>query len=113
MQEAELGDPRRLHIGGVGGLYRLFSYSGKWESGRRHGFGVAQVSTPPMLSTPYLWNYKFDEMFAPRNLSTPMATGLYATLRQVIQKVSVSMFFPGDSKLGQHDGARMGRGKSG
>lgn len=31
----ERGDPRRMYIGGVGGLYRVFKYSGQWSEGVR------------------------------------------------------------------------------
>lgn len=31
----ERGDPRRMFIGGVGGLYRMFKYSGQWSEGVR------------------------------------------------------------------------------
>lgn len=31
----ERGDPRRMFIGGVGGLYRVFKYSGQWSEGVR------------------------------------------------------------------------------
>lgn len=31
----ERGDPRRMFIGGVGGLYRVFKYSGQWCEGVR------------------------------------------------------------------------------
>lgn len=31
----ERGDPRRMFIGGVGALYRVFKYSGQWSDGVR------------------------------------------------------------------------------
>ncbi|CAM9371998.1 unnamed protein product, partial [Hapterophycus canaliculatus] len=40
----ELGDPRRMYIGGVGGLYRVFKYSGLWSEGVRQGLGVAEYA---------------------------------------------------------------------
>lgn len=35
MLSPERGDPRRMFIGGVGGLYRVLKYSGQWTEGVR------------------------------------------------------------------------------
>jgi hypothetical protein len=38
-REGDMGDPQRLFIGGVGSLYRVKAYEGKWEDDRKQGPG--------------------------------------------------------------------------
>ncbi|CAM9451858.1 unnamed protein product [Ectocarpus sp. 6 AP-2014] len=47
----ERGDPRRMFIGGVGGLYRVSRYSGQWSEGVRQasGLGVAEYTNKDRL----------------------------------------------------------------
>ncbi|CAN0463347.1 unnamed protein product [Ectocarpus sp. 12 AP-2014] len=47
----ERGDPRRMFIGGVGGLYRVSTYSGQWSEGVRQasGLGVADYTNKDRL----------------------------------------------------------------
>ncbi|CAM9399332.1 unnamed protein product, partial [Discosporangium mesarthrocarpum] len=49
MLESERGDPRRMHIGGIGGLYRVYRYSGQWVEGQRQGLGVAEYANGDRL----------------------------------------------------------------
>ena len=39
---AERGDPRRQFIGGIDGMYRVYSYEGEWDDGRRTGKGTVE-----------------------------------------------------------------------
>jgi hypothetical protein len=39
-KEGEMGDLKRLCIGGVGCMYRALKYSGAWEHGERNGTGL-------------------------------------------------------------------------
>lgn len=45
MLEHERGDPRRMFVGGVGGLYRVLKYCGQWSE------GVRQVHTNTYIHT--------------------------------------------------------------
>ena len=40
VREGDMGDPRRLFIGGVHSLYRVQAYSGAWEDDKQQGQGT-------------------------------------------------------------------------
>lgn len=40
LKEGEIGDAKRMCIGGVGSLYRAMKYSGNWEHNERNGTGM-------------------------------------------------------------------------
>lgn len=39
-KDGEIGDLKRMCIGGVGSMYRAIKYDGAWEEGERNGVGV-------------------------------------------------------------------------
>ncbi|CAM9288247.1 unnamed protein product, partial [Ascophyllum nodosum] len=49
MPAHEQGDPRRMFIGGVGGLYRILKYYGQWSDGVREGVGLAEYANRDRL----------------------------------------------------------------
>ena len=53
-KEGELGDAKRLYIGGVGSLYRTFKYSGNWEHNERNGTGVLTYANGDTLQGNFL-----------------------------------------------------------
>mmetsp|Transcript_233 Transcript_233/g.463 ORF Transcript_233/g.463 Transcript_233/m.463 type:complete len:553 (-) Transcript_233:175-1833(-) len=40
----ERGEPRRMHIGGLGGMYRTQRFTGHWEDGTRQGEGTIEYA---------------------------------------------------------------------
>jgi hypothetical protein len=40
LKDGEIGDVKRMYIGGVGSLYRTARFSGQWEHGERNGVGL-------------------------------------------------------------------------
>ena len=39
VREGDMGDPKRLFIGGVQSLYRVQAYTGAWEDDKKEGTG--------------------------------------------------------------------------